>query len=129
MSDPTEIFSERYGTTRPRRRWVAVTLGSLLAVALLAWAVWAGSQEESAIDADVTGYRVVNAHEVQVMVTAHFRDADSGGSCLVRAIAEDHTVVGEENLTADELRAAAGEWIPVRTERRATTATLVRCTG
>jgi hypothetical protein len=70
---------------------------------------------------------VVDSHQVQVKVSARLRDADTAGSCLVRATAEDHTVVGELTLTAAQLRADSGHWVAVRTERRATTAAVVRC--
>lgn len=132
MSDPTENpgtgLTDRYGTGRQRRP-LPIVLGALLVLALLVWAVWAGIGSRPAIDAELTSYDVVSTHEVRVKISAHFRDTDTTGSCLVRASAEDHTVVGELNLTAEELRAATGRWISLRTERRATTATLVRCTG
>jgi hypothetical protein len=137
VTDPTEIraqhergqLAQRYGAGRPKRRGLALVLGGSFAAALLAWAVWAGlSQDIPAIDAQVTAYDVVSTHEVRVKVDAQFRDADTDGTCLVRATADDHTVVGELNLTADDLREAGDAWIPIRTERRATTATLVRCT-
>jgi hypothetical protein len=121
-------MASRYGTDRPGRRWVGFMLGGLLATALLVWAVWAGSsQGNEPLEAQVTSYDVVSTHEIKVKVAAEFKDADVDGSCLVRATAEDHTIVGEVNLTADELRAARGQWIPIRTERGATTATVVRC--
>jgi hypothetical protein len=139
VTDPTEISAEsaqaarppgpaqRYGGARPRRR-TPVVLGTLFALALLAWAIWAGASEgDKAIDATVSSYQVVSTHEIQVKVSAHYRNDDTEGTCLVRATAADHTVVGELNLTADELRAADGDWITIRTERRATTAELVRC--
>jgi hypothetical protein len=136
VTDPTEIsdrhaaqsMAARYGTDRPRRRLVGILLGGLLATALAAWAVWAmSSQDSDPIEAQVTSYDVVSTHQVRVKVAAQFRDADVTGSCLVRATAEDHTIVGEVNLTADQLRAVRGSWVRIRTERRATTATVVRC--
>ena len=130
MTNPTEIVAGRYGSDRPKRRRVAVALGSLIAAALTAWAVWAAlSLGNPAIDATVTAYDVVDTHEVRVKVTLHLRDTDTAGSCLLRATAEDHTVVGELNLTTAELRSAKGTWISLRTERRATTATVVRCSS
>jgi hypothetical protein len=129
VTDPTEILAQRYGSGRPRGRRVGLALGGLLAAALLAWALWAIlEQDQAAIEADVSSYRVVGTHEVQVRLRTHFRDAGADGTCLLRATAEDHTIVGELNLTAAELRAAKGSWLPIRTERRATTATVVRCT-
>ena len=140
MSGPTEIppssataavpgVAGRYGTDRPSHRGLALVLGSVLVAALLAWAVWAALDTgASGVQADVTSYQVVSTHEVRVKVAVHTRDPDADGTCLLRATAEDHTIVGELNLTADQLRAATGSWIPLRTERRATTAALVRCT-
>ena len=131
MSDPTEIpasMAARYGTDRPGRRRVGLVLGGLLATALLVWAVWAGSsQGNEPLEAQVTSYDVVSTHEIRVKVATQSKDGDVDGSCLLRATAEDHTVVGEVSFTADELRAARGQWIPIRTERGATTATVVRC--
>ena len=132
MTDRTEItpqsMEERYGARRPRRRILVLAPAVLVVGALLVWGVWAAwLSSDKAIDAHLSAYEVVSTHEVRVKVTARFRDADVGGSCLLRATARDHTIVGELNLTADDLRAGRGTWIPIRTERRATTATLVRC--
>jgi hypothetical protein len=131
VSDPTEIRGQglpaRYGTARPQRRPLVIVLAVLFVGALTAWAVWATLGSQQAIDATLTSYDVVSSHEVRVKISAHFRDDKTEGTCLVRATAQDHTIVGELNLTADELRAQRGQWISVRTERRATTATVVRC--
>ncbi|HEY0902252.1 MAG TPA: DUF4307 domain-containing protein [Marmoricola sp.] len=133
MGDPKEIradlLADRYGTDQPLRRVVVVTVAVVLGVALLlfvAWAAWFHSSP--AIDAAVTRFEVVSEHETRVQVEARYRDPDVRGNCVLRATAEDHTIVGEANLSVDELREAAGSWIPLRTERKATTVTLVRCT-
>jgi hypothetical protein len=127
-TDPS--LAQRYGTDRRRGRRVGLALGGLLALVLLVWAIWAGTaQDQEPIEADIASYQVVSTHEIQAKLSVHFHDADAQGSCLLRATAEDHTIVGELNLTADELRAAEGRWIPIRTERRATTVTVVRCSG
>ena len=127
-SGPPAAVPGRYGASRPSSRPIVIVLAVLLVGVLTGWAVWAASTDRPAIDATLTSYDVVSSHEIRVQVTARFRDAHPHGSCLVRATAEDHTVVGEINLTADQLRSSRGHWIPVRTERRATTAELVRCT-
>lgn len=79
-----------------------------------------------AIDAEVTRYDVVDDRLVKVQIEVRIAD-DARGSCLVRATAEDHTPVGDLNLTETQLRDREGEWIELRTERRATTVELVRC--
>jgi hypothetical protein len=133
VTDPTEIsaqtLAQRYGADRPRRRGPVIAAAAVLVTALLVWASWAAwFQDEPSIEANVTAYDVVSTHEVRVEVAVHFRDKDPHGSCLLRASARDHSIVGERNMTAAELRDARGSWISIRTERRATTATLVRCT-
>jgi hypothetical protein len=140
VNDPTEIpgqsvaetaaqrMAQRYGSDRPRRRAVVVVLSAVLGTTLLVWLAWAAwVHSDPPIDAAVSAYDVVSTHESRVKVEARFRDADVEGSCLVRATAADHTIVGELNLTVAELREADGDWIPIRTEREATTVTLVRC--
>jgi hypothetical protein len=123
-------MAQRYGTDRPRRRALVVAVVAVVAAAFLAWVAWAAwFHSDPAIDASVSSYDVVSAHETRIKVAAQFRDADVDGSCLVRATAKDHTIVGELNLTVAELREAKGTWIAVRTEREATTITLVRCTA
>jgi hypothetical protein len=121
---------ERYGTDHPRRRIVLVVATTVLAMVFLAWVVWVAIfHGDPAIDSKVTSYDVVNAHQVNVQLDTRFRDAKTKGTCLVRATASDHSIVGELNLTAAQLRALGHRWIPIRTERRATTAEVVRCTG
>jgi hypothetical protein len=122
-------IAQRYGTDRPRRRGLVIALAAVLGAAFLAWVAWAAwFHSDPAVNAAIVSYDVVGAHEMRVKVDAHFRDAEADGTCLVRAIAADHTVVGELNLSAADLREAKGSWIPIRTERRATAAELVRCT-
>lgn len=137
MSDPKAIPDERvaqqmarrYGTDRPRRRGLLVALSALLATALLVWIAWAAwFRSEPAIEAQVFAYDVVDTHETRVRVDVRFRDERVEGGCLLRATAADHTIVGELNLTVAELREAGDDWISVRTEREATTVSLVRCT-
>jgi len=120
---------ERYGTERPRRRLVLVIGTTLLAIVFLTWLGWVAIfHSNPAIDAQVTAYDVVDSHQIKVKLLPDLRDDEVRGSCLIRATAEDHTIVGELNISAAELRAANGEWIPIRTERRATTVEKVRCT-
>jgi len=137
VSDPKAIPDERvaqqmarrYGTDRPRRRGLLVALSALLATALLVWIAWAAwFRSEPAIEAQVFAYDVVDTHETRVKVDVRFRDERVEGGCLLRATAADHTIVGELNLTVAELREAGDDWISVRTEREATTVSLVRCT-
>ena len=124
MSD----LAARYGTHRPGRRIALIGISTLLALAFgtwLAWAAWFHSDQP--IRAEVAAYRVVDAHEVQVKLATQVRTG-AQGTCLVRATAADHTIVGELNLRVADLLRSDGDWISLRTEREATTVQLVRCT-
>jgi hypothetical protein len=123
-------MAQRYGQARPRRRAALVALSAaVLATALLVWIAWAAwFRSEPAIEAKVFAYDVVDTHQARVKVDVRLRDDRVEGGCLLRATAADHTIVGELNLTVAELLEAEDDWIPVRTEREATTVTLVRCT-
>jgi hypothetical protein len=126
---PDERMVQRYGTDRSRGRAVVVALSAVVATAFLVWLAWAAwFHSDPAIEAEVVAFDVVDTHETRVRVEAQFRDDRVEGGCLLRATASDHTIVGELNLTVAELREAGNDWIPVRTEREATTVTLVRCT-
>jgi len=124
----SERLQERYGTGHPRRRIGIIVASTILGVTFISWLTWAAwFHSDPAIDAALTSYDVVNDHQVNVKIDARIRDADTEGTCLVRATAVDHSIVGELNLSAEELRSSEGKWIPIRTEREANTAELVRC--
>ena len=122
-------MQERYGTASPRRRVVLTVLTSLLAVVFLVWLGWvAWFHSDPAIEAEVKAYDVIDTHHVNVRLATRFRDDTVTGSCLVRATALDHTIVGERNITVAELRAAGDDWISISTLNRANSVEAVRCT-
>lgn len=122
-------MQERYGTASAGRRAVLIVATSVLAIVFLGWLGWvAWFHSDPAIEAEVVSFNVIDDQQVNVRLATRFRDADVDGSCLVRATALDHTVVGERNVTVAELRAADGDWIPVTTFNRANSVEMVRCT-
>jgi hypothetical protein len=72
------------------------------------------------------GYDVVDEHEVTATVRIDLADDDVVATCLLRAFAEDHTVVGELSFTPS---GSGRTEQTVRTERRATSVELVGCTA
>lgn len=122
-------MQERYGTASPRRRAVLIVATSVLAIVFLGWLGWvAWFHSDPPIEAEVVSFNIVDDQRVDVRLATRFRDVDVDGSCLLRATALDHTVVGERNVTVAELRAADGDWIPVTTFNRANSVEMVRCT-
>jgi hypothetical protein len=122
-------MQDRYGTVNPRRRIVLIVATTVLGAVFLGWLGWvAWFNSDPAIQAELTAYDVVDAHQVKIRVDARFRNDGIDGTCLFRATARDHTIVGELNLSVAQLRAAGDNWIPVTTLSEATTVEKVRCT-
>lgn len=89
-----QMLDERYGRVRsPRRRWaigVAIATGAAV-VALFAWFAVSGALDS--VDADTTGFEIVDDHSVTLtfQVTA---PAGRSVACAIEAQDEQHGVVG-----------------------------------
>lgn len=126
----SDLLQDRYGTGHPRRRIVVIVATTVLGVVFLGWLAWAAwIHSDQNFDAELSAYDVVSAHEAKLKMEISVRHPDPAGSCLIRATAQDHTIVGELTLTVKAMTAAQGHWIPIRTEQRATTVEKVRCTN
>jgi hypothetical protein len=120
---------ERYGVrgAGPRRTVVAVTAVVLAVVfgAWLGWAAWHHSHPDVA--GRVESFHVVSEHEVELTLDI-VRSGGFAVECVIRAQADDHSVVGEATIS---LEAGADREVSVtptmRTDRRASSVSLVRC--
>ncbi|MCZ4499642.1 MAG: hypothetical protein JWQ74_2195 [Marmoricola sp.] len=125
MSDLTQ----RYGAPSTARRRTLIVVSTVVSALFLGWLTWVVLFHSSpAIQAELNSYDVVSAHETRIKVDGEFRDDQVDGTCLFRATAEDHTIVGEINLTVAQIRAAQGQWIPLTTLNTATTVEKISCT-
>lgn|GEM_PF-1866476 len=123
MSAADDMLDARYGRTGARRRWPLLVVVPIV-IAFLAWVAWAAWVHSTPqVDSELTGWQVVDDHAVTA--TVHVRlDADADARCLVRALAEDHTPVGDLSwVPTDGLNE-----VSIRTERQATAVELVGCT-
>lgn len=122
-----DLMAERYGRRNRGTRLLVLVLVAILVLASLGWVGWAawvhGNPE---IQADVAAFDVPSAHEARARVELRLGDDDVTGTCLLRATAADHSIVGERNVQVDELQESS--WVSIRTERRATSVTLEHCT-
>ena len=103
---------------------------AVLAAAGLGWLLWVmvfhGSPE---VISELVAYDVRGDHEAAATFTVVRRDADVTASCRLRAVAADHSVVGELTVAVDSGPTTATVRSTVRTERRATGVELLGCTS
>ena len=124
-----DVLADRYGAPAPWRRRALITTCVVVAAAFLGWLGWTTWVHSTpAVDSDLVSYTIDDEHQATARVSVRLRDPDVEASCLLRAYAEDHSVVGEVSFTPEY-----GEDQPltqtVRTERLATSVQLIGCTA
>jgi hypothetical protein len=120
---------DRYGTDRPVRRRLTILLSGLVglvALAWLGWAVWFQSTPD--VESSLTGYQT-RAHTATAHLQVHLRSGSVKASCLLRAYAADHTVVGELDFAPPSQAKSQSFSKTMRTEREATSLELIGCTS
>lgn len=123
-SPTSDLLASRYGRTGPGRGVLIVA--GVIVVAFLAWLGWATWVHATpAVESDLSGFEVVDEHAATASVDVAVHGDATGVRCLVRAVSEDHTPVGELSWVPTEGR----NEVEVRTERRATSVELVGCTA
>lgn len=126
MTARTDL-ADRYGAPAPWRRRALLSASVALAAAFLGWLGWTiWAQSTPQVESAMVGYDVVDEHAVAATVRIDLADDDVEATCLLRAFAEDHTVVGELSFTPT---GSGRTEQTVRTERRATSVQLVGCTA
>ncbi len=127
MASPTAPpgLADRYGTPSPVRRRVLLGAVAVVVVVFLGWLAWtAWFHATPAVQSELVTWAVVDEHEATATVSVALEEGVTA-SCVVQAVAEDHTTVGE---VAFEPVDGTNE-VSVRTEREATSVTLVGCTA
>ena len=127
--DSSAALAERYGAPTPWRRRATWAASAALAVVFLGWLAWTITDLSSKpVDSDLVTFDVLDTHTATATVDVRVADDATGVACLLRAFAEDHSVVGEWSFSP-----AAGDpqqsEQTIRTERRATSVELVGCTA
>ena len=105
---------------------MALGLVGSLVVAWLGWTMLHYARPQ--VQSGLIGFDVKGAHRADATVAVTRRDADVAATCLLRAYARDHSIVGELNFrvtsrSPTELTTTK----TVRTERKATSVTMVGC--
>ena len=122
-------LDQRYGTDRPARRQLIRVAVVALAIVALGWLGWViAFHGRPLAESELVTFEVTGEHTAEATMSVVRRDVDVEASCLLRAQASDHSIVGELNFTVGpESPATALVTQEVRTEREATSLTLVGC--
>lgn len=126
--DSSAALAQRYGAPSPwRRRTLGIVSGAIAAV-FLGWLAWTIADQSSLpVESDLVSFDIVDEHAASALVDVRVADDATGVSCLLRAFAEDHHVVGELPFTPTPGDSRVEQ--TVRTERRATSVELIGCTA
>jgi hypothetical protein len=118
-------LADRYGVPSPVRRRVLVVAVVLVAAVFLGWLAWTALFHASpSVESELTSYDVVDDGSAAAVVSVSLADGVVA-SCRIRAFADDHTTVGELAFEPVDGR----NEVTLRTERRATSVTLLGCTA
>ena len=125
MSD----LAQRYGTDRPVHRGLVVSGVVALAAVALGWLLWMMLFHGRPLaTSELVTFEVTGEHSAEATMTVVRRNADVEASCLLRAQAADHSIVGELSFVVDSSRPTSTTLSrTVRTEREATSVILLGC--
>jgi hypothetical protein len=122
------VPTDRYGAPAPGRRRALIVACVVVALAFGIWLGWTAlSHSTPDVESELVGFDTVDEHTSTAVVEVDFGSDDVVATCLLRALAEDHSVVGELSFTAEPDLGTRYEQT-VRTERLATSVDLVGCT-
>ncbi len=121
----TTDLAQRYGAPTAARRRGLVALVVVVALVFGGWLAWTTVFHATpAVSSEIGGWDVVDDGSVDAVVSVNLEEGVVA-SCLVRAYAADHSTVGEVAFEPVDGR----NEVTVRTERRATSVTLLGCTA
>ncbi len=126
--DSAHDLAERYGAPQPWRRPATWALCGVVVAAFLGWLAWTiVDQSTMPVESELVSFDPVDEHTSTAIVDVRMADDATGVSCLLRAFAEDHSVVGE--LAFSPAPGDGRGEQRIRTERQATSVELVGCTA
>jgi hypothetical protein len=108
-----------------------VAVAGLLSAAFLGWLTWVALEHgDPAVTSELVSFEVVGQHSSTATFTVARRTPEVEASCLLRAQARDHSVVGELNIAVGPGGSPVTTLTEaVRTEREATSVSVVGCTA
>ena len=128
MTQLSPDLATRYGPPRRSRRPLVVALASVLLLVGVVWVGWVvlfHSRPE--VTSQLVSYDIGGEHRASATWTVVRRDTDTRASCLLQALAGDHSIVGELTVPVVSGPESGRLTSTLRTERRAATVQLLGC--
>jgi hypothetical protein len=128
--DVVTDLAERYGTASRGQRWVVSAAAAVAALVVLVFVVWSFLDEaDPEVRSQLTSYDVPGPHEATAELTVVRASPDVVATCRLRALAADHSVVGETEVTVGSGPERRAVEVTLRTEREAVTVASDGCTA
>jgi hypothetical protein len=130
MGRVTELQERYYRSPRPATRVMAlVIIVALVAsgVSFLAWAML--FQSTPKVTSELSSWDIRDDHVVIAYLGVERETQFTEASCRLRAVAADHSVVGEVTVPVTSGPAQQTVEVEIRTERRATSIEKIGCTA
>ncbi len=123
-------LADRYGTASRRQRWTVLAVGGSAAMVVLVFVLWSFlHQADPEVRSRLLRYDVVSQHEATAELTVVRAAEDVVATCRLRALAADHSVVGEATETVSSGPTSQALRVRLRTEREAVSVASDGCTA
>jgi hypothetical protein len=124
----TDLEQRYRGPSRAARAVALVAVVAMVAsgVGFVGWSVLFHSSPQ--VSSRLITYEIADEHEVTADIEVVRESQFTEAACRLRAVADDHTVVGEVSIPVADGPEERTLRVPIRTERRATGVELVGCT-
>jgi Domain of unknown function (DUF4307) len=128
MEAMTDLEQRYRGPSRGARVVALVAVVAMVAsgVGFVGWSVFFHSSPQ--VSSRLITYRIADEHEATADIAVVRESQFTEAACRLRAVADDHTVVGEVSVPVVDGPEERTLRVPIRTERRATGVELVGCT-
>ncbi|WP_372736570.1 DUF4307 domain-containing protein [Nocardioides sp.] len=124
-----DTLSQRYGVPADSRRPTLIVVALVLTVVFGGWLTWVIIDVTQApVTSKLETFSILDDSTVTATLVVILADRDVEATCRLRALAEDHSTVGELAFTPDP-DAGSRQVVEIRTERRASAVQSLGCTA
>ena len=124
-----DTLAERYGVAAPWRRRALVAASAVIVLIFGTWLVWTIYERSTPeVTSELETFSIDSDYSASAVLVVVLDSDDLRATCTLRALAEDHSTVGELTFTPDPTEGQR-QAQTIRTDRRATSVTSLGCTA